>query len=623
MATPSADRAARFQALVENSADALALLDTNGRILYVSRGLEHTLGYAPEEQIERSGFALVHEDDLPLVAEAFARGVGLRGIEQTVEFRARHKDGSWRDMEATVVNRLSDPAVGAVVVNYRDVSERKHAAAALAASEARLRRFIETAQDLIYTCDPAGRFTYANPTACRVMKYAESELVGRHFLMLVRPDFEPAVKDLYRRQIEERTPDTYFEFAAVAKDGSTIWVGQHVQLVVENDRVTGVQAIARDISAQKSGEEQLRRSEARYRSLIQGAAHGIYRTTVNGEILDANPAFASMLGFGSVEEVRAVNMRDIYVRPAERLTLIDKVRATGASTLSEEVSWRRKDGTPIGVRITAHMIADFEGSGVTCFEGIAEDITERRALEEQLRQSQKMEAVGRLARGIAHDFNNVLAAILGNADLLQLQLAPHDPMRADILEIGAAAERGASLTRQLMAFSRRQSTVPEVVDLHGVVRGFDTMLRRLSGDVDLRLHTNGPAPRVMIEPGQIEQIVMNLVVNARDAVREGGRIDVTTDTVTVVARDVERYPGVSPGFYARLAVQDTGDGISPAIEPHVFEPFFTTKDPAKGNGLGLSIVYGIAKEAGGSVTFSSSAGSGTTFEVLLPLAGSA
>jgi two-component system cell cycle sensor histidine kinase/response regulator CckA len=619
MLTRPTEAPALFQALVENSSDAILLLDAKGTIRYASRSLERVLGYRPEERLGRSSFELIHPDDMPGVAEAFARGAGLPGVPQTVELRLRHKDGSWRHTEVIAVNRLAEPAVSGIVVNYRDVTDKKQAMDALAASEQRLRHLFEMAPDIIYYCNPSGRFTYVNPTACRLMKYEEAELIGRHFLTLIRADYIDAAKALYTKQLAERTPNTYFEFPAVAKDGETIWVGQHVQLVVQDDQVVGLQAITRDISKQKKAEDRLRESEARSRSLIQGAAYGIYRTTMDGEILDANPALATMLGYASVDEVRAVNMKDIYIRTADRAALIVHFSRVGMDTLSEEVQWRRKDGTPIVVRLTAHIV-DFEGAGVPCFEGIVEDITEKRGLEEQLRQSQKMEAVGRLARGIAHDFNNVLAAILGNADLIQLRLEKDDPIYPDVLEIAEAAERGAALTRQLLAFSRRQAMEPEVLDLHEVVRGFDSMLQRLSGDIELGLHTPGPAPLVRIEPGQIEQVVMNLVVNARDAVPEGGTINVYADIVTVDAQTMSRYPAVVPGAYARIAVRDTGAGIDPEIERHVFEPFFTTKDPAKGTGLGLSIVYGIAKHAGGGVTFSSTPGQGTIFEVLLPLA---
>ena len=615
---PSGEDSALFQALVENSSDVIAVLDAAGTVLYASRSLERVLGYAPEERLDRSGFELIHQDDLPQVVEAFARGNEAPGVPVTLEFRIRHKDGSWRDIEAVAVNRLTEPTIGGIVVNYRDVTERKQAAAALQTLENRLRHLFDTAADLIYYCSPSGRFTHVNRTACQVMKYDEPDLIGRHFLTLIHPEYAAAAKELYLKQLAERTQDTYFEFPAVTKTGEIVWVGQHVQLLTEGGEIVGVQAIARDISKQKQAEERLRTSEARYRSLIQGAAYGIYRTTMDGGILDANPAFAQMLGYGSVDEVRSVNMSRIYTHAEDRAALIARYQRDGAATLSEDVNWTKKDGTPMVARLTAHLV-DFEGAGVNCFEGIAEDITEKRALEEQLRQSQKMEAVGRLARGIAHDFNNVLAAILGNADLMQLRLKPDDSLYADVEEISKAAERGAALTRQLLIFSRRQALEPEVLDLHAVVRGFDSMLQRLSGDIELRLRTPGPSPRVRIEPGQIEQVVMNLVVNARDAVAEGGTIELEADLIDVDARNCGRY-GVPAGRYAHIAVRDTGAGIDPETQPHVFEPFFTTKDPAKGTGLGLSIVYGIAKHAGGAVTFSSTPGQGTIFEVLLPLA---
>jgi signal transduction histidine kinase len=197
-----------------------------------------------------------------------------------------------------------------------------------------------------------------------------------------------------------------------------------------------------------------------------------------------------------------------------------------------------------------------------------------------------------------------------------LRMQPDDPSHLDAVEIGRAAERGAALTRQLLAFSRRQTTRAEVVDVHEVLRGFDSMLQRIAGEITLRLHIAGDPPRVRIEPGQIEQVVMNLVLNARDATPSDGAIDIYADIVDLAGRDPHGVPG---GRYARIAVHDTGSGIDPSLQRNVFEPFFTTKDPSKGNGLGLSIVYGIAREAGGTVTFASPPGQGTTFEVFLPL----
>ncbi len=607
-----------FQALVENSSDAIAMLDGDGVVRFASASSARVLGYAREERVGRNAFELMHPDDVAPTRAAFADCLRHPGVPISAEYRARHKDGAWRHIAAIAVNRLDDTAVGAVVVNYRDVTERTRAQEALRASEERLRHLVEQAQDIIYYCDAHGRFTYVNPTAARVMKYSEGGLVGRHFMTLIRRDYRDRVSAFYSRQMIERTPSTYFEFPAVTNEGQTIWVGQHVQVVCEGDEVTGVQAIARDITRQKDAEDRLRRSEARYRSLIQGAAYGIYRSTYDGTILDANPALAAMLGYDTTEALMVRNMSDLYRSPEDRAQLIARFGQQRFG--SADVYWKKQDGTPILVRLTARFV-DLEDDGTTCFEGIAEDVTARRALEEQLRQAQKMEAVGRLARGVAHDFNNVLAAILGCADLLALRLHPGDPSLQETDEIQKAAERGATLTRRLLAFSRGQALEPQRLDLRAAVRGLETMLARLTDEVALRLRAEGPPLVVRAEPGQIEQVLLNLVVNARNATADDGTIDVIIEATDLDETAVLAYPGMPPGRYARLTVRDTGIGIDAEMQRHVFEPFYSTKNPAKGTGLGLSIVYGIAKEAGGTVTFStmsSGPSRGTTFEVLLP-----
>ena len=606
-----------FQVLVQNSSDAVAMLDADGTIRFLSDSAARLLGYSLGERITRSALELMHPDDAPRARDSFVECLRRPGVPLAAEYRLRHKDGSWRNLEGIAVNRLDHPAIAAVVVNYRDVTDRRLAEEALRASEEHLRHIVENAQDLIYYCDREGRFTYVNPTAARVMQYAEHELIGRHFLSLVRPDYQQAAGDVYQRQMLDRTPTTYLELPAVTKTGQTIWVGQHVQLVYEGERVTAIHAITRDISRQKDADDRLRKSEARYRSLIQGAAYGIYRATVDGTILDANPALANMLGY-TVDELLALDMSAVYKSAAERGALIDRYRRENNQTLATDVTWQRKDGTPIVVRLTARVV-DFD-DGLSCFEGVAEDITEKRALEDQLREALKMEALGRLARRVAHDFNNVLAAIIGCSDLLCMSLKPDDPSRHESDEIRRAALRGAALTRQLLAFSRSQKPDAKLLDLNEAVLRLESILRGLVGErVSLTVRVSSTPTRVRVEPGQLEQMLLNLVVNARDAMPEGGPIDVLVEPVRLDERSVLRYPGIADGPFARLAVTDTGVGIDPDVEAHIFEPLFTTKDASKGTGLGLSIVYGIAKAAGGTVSFTTGPTQGTTFEVLLPL----
>ncbi len=534
-----------FHVLVQNSTEAVVMLNADGTVRFASESSSRLLGYTLDERRGRSAFENMHPDDVGASRVAFAECLRSPGVPLRAEYRLRHKDGSWHYIEAIAVNRLDEPNINAIVVNYKDNTDRRAAERALRDSEERLRHIVEHAQDLIYYCDANGRFTYVNPTAARVMERNAEELIGRHFITLVRADYQETAGAFYLRQVTERTPTTYFEFPSVTRSGRAVWIGQHVQLVYAGDRVAGVHAIARDITRQKDAEEQLRRSEARYRSLIQGAAYGIYRTTMEGVILDANPALATMLGYDSPEELRALNMTAVYQSATDRQSLIDGFRQLNRDTMTTDVGWQRKDGTPITVRLTAHVVT-FE-DGLSCFEGIAEDITEKRALEEQLRQAQKMEAVGRLARGVAHDFNNVLAAILGCSDLLAMRFPAGDPTRDDAEEIRRAAERGASLTRQLMAFSRNQMLEARDMDLGSVAQERADMLQRLAGEqVTLRVHASG-SPHVRMEPGQLEQVLLNLIVNARDAMPDGGSIDVEVGAVTIDERASRRAFGHQAG----------------------------------------------------------------------------
>jgi PAS domain S-box-containing protein len=360
-------------------------------------------------------------------------------------------------------------------------------------------------------------------------------------------------------------------------------------------------------------EEALRRSESSYRELVEKARYGIYRSTRSGRFLMVNSALVALLGYDSAEQVLELDIgRDVYADPAERERLIRE--APGLA----EVTWKRRDGKAIIVLLASQGVAGPNGE-IEGFEAIVEDLTERRSLEVQLRQAQKMEAVGRLAGGIAHDFNNILTAIIGYSEMLFEELDAGDAKRRRVEEIRAAAERAAALTGQLLAFSRKQVLQARVLDLNVVVRGLETMLRRLLGeDVKLEVSRGAELGAVRADRGQLEQVIMNLAVNARDAMPQGGRLTLETANVVLDETYARAHEGASAGRYVLLAVSDTGAGMDAETRSHIFEPFFTTKEQGQGTGLGLSMVYGIVKQSGGYVSVYSEPGRGSTFKLYFP-----
>jgi two-component system cell cycle sensor histidine kinase/response regulator CckA len=367
----------------------------------------------------------------------------------------------------------------------------------------------------------------------------------------------------------------------------------------------------------RRAEEALARSEMTYRSLVEDSPFGIFQSAPDGRLLAVNPALVSILGYDSAAELLAQNMaRDVYVDPDDRAGLIEE--GTRRGSLSAESVWRRKDGKTITVRQTGRAVRDAHGR-VESFNVILEDITERQLLEAQFRQAQKMEAVGQLAGGVAHDFNNLLTAILGCADLLLETIGPAAPEREDVEEIRKAARRAADLTRQLLAFSRQQVLAPQVLGLNVLVSNLEKLLRRLIGeDIELRTALGAGLGAVKADPGQLEQVIVNLAVNARDAMPDGGRLTIETGNAELdETYSAEHFP-TQPGSYVLLAVTDTGTGMDAETKSHIFEPFFTTKGLGKGTGLGLATVYGIVKQSGGYIWVYSEPGQGTSFKIYLP-----
>jgi PAS domain S-box-containing protein len=369
-------------------------------------------------------------------------------------------------------------------------------------------------------------------------------------------------------------------------------------------------------AALRAAQENLRRSEMNFRSLVTNAPYGICRCDSTGKILDANPAFLQLLGRATVDEIVGEHIFGLYAQNDRWFALADFLRsAEPFKGLIAE--WKGKDTATTLVRISGRSVTD-GGDGGIVFELFAEDVTERRLLEDQLRQSQKMEAVGRLAGGIAHDFNNLLMVISGYSEFLLERLGTDPQLRGPAQEIASAAERASSLTRQLLAFSRKQMLAPRIVNLNEVATENTKMLTRMIGeDIDLVMVPGANLWPVRADAGQIEQVIMNLAVNARDAMPSGGKLTIETSNVTLDEAYARFHAPLPPGDYVMVAISDTGNGMDNETQSHIFEPFFTTKG-TKGTGLGLSTVYGIVKQSGGYIWVHSELGRGTTFKIYLP-----
>jgi PAS domain S-box-containing protein len=363
-------------------------------------------------------------------------------------------------------------------------------------------------------------------------------------------------------------------------------------------------------------------SEARQGAILEAANDAIITMDQQLNIREFNPAAERMFGYQRLD-ILGRNVALLLPpdqRPPQVAALNQYLTHASGPLAGRQLELRglKADGTDFPLELTVARIGADNRAVLT---GFVRDITERRALEEQLRQSQKLEAIGRLAGGVAHDFNNILMSIMGAADLLLMQLPRADSAREEVTEIKQSVDRGAALTRQLLAFSRRQATRPRLFAVGDIVGRMDTMLRRLIGpEIDFVIVSAPQAVHVVADSGQVEQVVMNLVINSRDAMPEGGRLIVRVEEVELDETAALAFVEGRPGRYARLSVTDTGTGIDERTRARLFEPFFTTKEQGKGTGLGLSIVYGIVKQSAGYITVTSERGRGTTFTIYLPVA---
>jgi two-component system, cell cycle sensor histidine kinase and response regulator CckA len=653
---PSQDRAdARLhylEQIFQASPDGLSIADRDHCVLWANETFVRMFGYEASEVIGQT------LEDLVVPPERLAESTWVtealtKGTPITLETQRRKKDGSLLDVSISCAPLRIDGKMEGFYAGYHDISDRKRVEALSSAlyrvaekssSVHDLQQFFAAVHhiidELMYAknfyialYDPASdllTFPYfvdeqdSAPGPKKLAKGLTDYLIRSGEPLLATPEVLQTMED--RGEVSRNGSRSLDWMGVPLKVGNHTFGALVVQTYSKNIRYGErdkeiLTFVARQLASAveiKRNEQALRRSEARYRSLVQSSVYGIYRSSLEGRFLDVNPALITMLGYGSAEEVLLLDPeKDVFALCEEHKRLVEEFRNTGRLD-GIEVKWKRKDGSTITVRISGRAVTS-EDEPADVLEAIAEDVTERRALEEQFRQAQKMEAVGRLAGGVAHDFNNLLMVISGYAEVILATLSEVHPLTEKAKAIQQAADRATTLTRQLLAFSRKQLLELKVVDVNAIVSDMERLLRPLIGEnVELLARLTPEAGYTRADAGQLEQVLMNLVVNAKDAMPDGGRLTIQTQHVVFDQSHRRGQTFIRPGNYVLLSVSDTGMGMDRETQSRIFEPFFTTKEKGKGTGLGLSTVYGIVKQSGGYVTVQSEKGRGSTFHIYLP-----
>ncbi len=488
--------------------------------------------------------------------------------------------------------------------------------------EQRLNAFFTAAPAGLAILDRELRYTQLNETLAQVNGRSVAEHLGRS-VREVLPDLAPVVEPILQRILNTGEPALNIELSGEtpAQPGVTrYWLASYFPLPGRRGKPEGIGAIVVEDTARRRAEQARRRSGAEYRAIVENAAYGIYRSSLDGRFLKVNPALVRMLGYDSDAEVLALELeRDVYANPEQRHQLIARFR-DAPRVQGVEVEWKRKDGHRIVVRLSGRPVRSEQGD-LLGFEMMAEDVTEQYALEHALRQAQKMETVGQLTSGIAHDFNNLLTVILAQAKLMADAVPADRPdLRHDLDDLNDAARRGAVLVQKLLGFSRSRTLDLQPLSLTEYVQEVIGTLRRLlPTTIELEFEADQEGAVVEADSGALQQILLNLATNARDAMPNGGTLHIELRLTRLDVEDRPLHAWVEPGPYACIAVSDTGVGMDQQTLARVLEPFFTTKPPGVGTGLGMAMVYGLVKQHKGFVHLYSEVGQGTIVKVYLPL----
>jgi two-component system cell cycle sensor histidine kinase/response regulator CckA len=613
----------RSRLISENSVDVIWLWNLDEeRCVFVTPSVERLRGFTQEEALRQSMEQALAPDSFKTAAAQLADCIARveagdeSGRIRINEFDFRRKDGSLVATE-TVTKLLTS---GQSKVQYilgvtRDITERNLAQQALVDAKENYRKIFEGAIEGIYRTSIEGRPLAVNPALARMLGYDSADECLEAIGNAADVWLDLSERARFQKLMDDRGTVQNFECRLRRKDGRVIWVSVNSRKVRGPDgEALYNEGFMEDITERRQAEER----SGSLATAIEQAAEQFVITDLKGSILYCNPAFEKATGF-SKEEVLGRNPRVLKSgkqTPEFYRQLWDTIGS--GSVWTGRFTNKRKDGSLCEEDATISPIRDVSGR-IKGYVAIKRDVSERIQLENQFRQAQKLESVGRLAGGVAHDFNNLLTVINGYSGLLMEELQPPDPLWPYADEIRKAGERAAALTRQLLAFSRKQVIEVKAVDLNAIVKDAERMLRRLIGeDVELRTNLDPLLGVLMADPDQLHQVIMNLVVNARDAMPEGGKLLIETRDIVLNETAAASHPDAVPGRYVLMSVADTGTGMDEMTLEHIFEPFFTTKEQGKGTGLGLSTVYGIVRQNGGWVEVSSQPSRGTTFRIYLP-----